>query len=88
MFLIWERIGIARNVGSGVQDNNFTVTGAKSLGEDIDVAELIDLCLAENERRMSRYDQRLLRPWVVPTLARLVRRCMRSCKSSAQDPSA
>jgi hypothetical protein len=78
MFLIWERIGIARNVGSGVQDNNFTVTGAKSLGEDIDVAALIDLCLAENERRMSRYDQRLLRPWVVPTLARLVRRCLRS----------
>jgi hypothetical protein len=78
MFLIWERIGIARNVGSGVQDNNFTVTGAKSLGEDIDVAALIDLCLAENERRMSRYDQRLLRPWVVPTLARLVRRCMRA----------
>ena len=78
MFLIWERVGIARNVGSGVQDNNFTVTGAKSLGEDIDVAALIDLCLTENERRMSRYDQRLLRPWVVPTLARLVRRCMRS----------
>jgi len=77
MFLIWERIGIARNVGSGVQDNNFTVTGAKSLGEDIDVAALIDLCLAENDRRMSRYDQRLLRPWVVPTLARLVRRFMR-----------
>ncbi len=27
LFLIWERIGIARDVGSGVQDNNFTVTG-------------------------------------------------------------
>ena len=49
LFLIWERIGIARDVGSGVQDNNFTVTGAKAVGDDIDVAELIDICLAENE---------------------------------------
>ena len=77
VFLLWERIGIARNVGSGVQDNNFTLTGAKSLGDDIDVAALIELCLAENNRRMSRYDKRLLRPFAVPALARLVRRFMR-----------
>jgi hypothetical protein len=78
LFLIWERIGIARDVGSGVQDNNFTVTGAKVVGDDIDVAELIDMCLAENERRMSLYDRRLLRPRLVPALARLARRFMRS----------
>ncbi len=77
LFLIWERIGIARSVESGAQDNNFTVTGAKSVGEDIDVAELIDICLAENERRMSLYDARLLRPFAVPALARLARRFMR-----------
>ena len=77
LFLIWERIGIARSVESGTQDNNFTVTGAKSVGDDIDVAELIDICLAENERRMSLYDGRLLRPFAVPTLARLARRFMR-----------
>src|SRR5277367_3159586 len=78
LFLIWERIGIARNVGSGVQDNNFTVTGAKSVGDDINVAQLIDLCLAENERRMGLYDRRLLRPFAVPALAAFVRRFMRS----------
>jgi hypothetical protein len=71
-------VGIARDVGSGVQDNNFTVTGAKAIGDDIDVAELIDLCLAENARRMSVYDRRLLRPFAVPALAKLVRRFMRS----------
>jgi hypothetical protein len=78
VFLIWERIGIARDVGSGVQDNNFTVTGAKSVGEDINVAQLIDLCLAENARRMSLYDRRLLRPFAVPAVARLARRFMRA----------
>jgi hypothetical protein len=78
LFLIWERIGIARDMGGGVQDNNFTVTGAKSIGSDINVAELMDMCLAENKRRMSLYDQRLLRPILVPTLTRLARRFMRS----------
>lgn len=78
LFLIWERIGIARDVGHGAQDNNFTVTGAKAVGDDINVAQLIDRCLAENKRRMSLYDNRLLRPFAVPALAALVRRCMRS----------
>jgi hypothetical protein len=76
-FLVWERIGTARDLGGGVQDNNFTVTGAKAVGDDINVAELIDICLAENGRRMSFYDQRLKRPFAVPALARLARRFMR-----------
>jgi len=78
LFLIWERIGIARDMGNGVQDNNFTVTGAKSVGSDMNVGQLIDICLAENQRRMSLYDRRLLRPALVPALARLARRFMRS----------
>jgi hypothetical protein len=78
LFLIWERIGIARDMGNGVQDNNFTVTGAKSVGSDIKVGELIDICLAENNRRMSFYDRRLLRPTFVPALARLARHFIRS----------
>ncbi len=78
LFLIWERIGLARNLGGERQDNNFTVTGAKSVGDDVDVAVLVDLCLAENDRRMGRYDLRLLRPRAVPALARFARRFMRS----------
>jgi len=76
-FLIWERIGTARDLGGGVQDNNFTVTGTKAVGNDINVAELIDICLSENGRRMGLYDRRLKRPFVVPALARLARRFMR-----------
>jgi hypothetical protein len=82
LFLIWERIGTARDVGSGVQDNNFTVNGAKSVGNDIDFGQLLDICLAENSRRMSLYDPRLLRPRAVPALARFVRRLMKIRKSS------
>jgi hypothetical protein len=76
-FLIWERIGIAKNVGGGEQDNNFTVNGAKELGVETSAAGLIDTCLSENERRLSLYDMRLLRPKFVPFVVRLARRFLR-----------
>ena len=75
--LVWERVRLARDVGHGVQDNNFTLNGAKSVGADISATELIGLCLAENHRRMSPYDERLVRPVAVPAMARLARRLMR-----------
>jgi len=74
-FLVWERIGIARDVGNG-GDNNFTATGAKDLGIDISVAGLMDVCLAENDRRLGGYDKRLLRPRFVPAMVRLARKFM------------
>ncbi len=85
-FLVWERIGIARGVAGSEaagaphtpQDNNFTMTGSKSLGAvDLSAAGLIDICLAENDRRLAGYDPRLLRPKVVPRLMRYARRLMR-----------
>jgi hypothetical protein len=76
-FLIYERIGIAKDLGNGTQDNNFTMTGAKQVGEDISIAELLLIAVTENDRRLSLYDQRLLRPTTVPTLARLALWLMR-----------
>jgi hypothetical protein len=76
IFLIWERIGIARGIDAS-QDNNFTVTGSRSIGIDLDAAALMDICLAENDRRLAGYDARLLRPTVVPQLVRLARRFRR-----------
>jgi hypothetical protein len=77
LFLVWERIGIARDVGGAAQDNNFTVTGSKSIGIDLEAAQLMDICLAENDRRLGGYDARLLRPRTVPRLVRLARRFMK-----------
>ncbi len=87
-FLVWERIGIARGVGNSEatgagaggtpQDNNFTLTGGKSLAAvDLSAAALIEICLAENERRLAGYDRRLLRPQIVPALMRAAHRVMR-----------
>jgi hypothetical protein len=75
--LVWERLRIARDVDHGVQDNNFTVTGAKSVSADVSAADLVGLCLTENFRRMAAYDRRLLRPAAVPALARLASRFLR-----------
>jgi len=83
-FLVWERIGIARGLdteagAAAPPDNNFTLTGSKALGAgDLSAAALIDVCLAENERRLSGYDARLLRPRTVPGLLRFARRFMRA----------
>ena len=75
-FLVWERIGIAKGIDAGgqMQDANFAMTGSASVGIELKPRELIDLCLAENDRRMAGYDRRLLRPMTVPRLARLARR--------------
>ena len=43
-------------------------------------AELIDICLAENDRRLGGYDPRLLRPTTVPFFIRIARRFMRDPK--------
>jgi hypothetical protein len=73
-FLIWERIGIASDVSNGVQDNNFTMTGASQLADDISPYKLMDVCLSENARRLGVYDKRLKRPRFVPFMVRMFRR--------------
>jgi len=79
VFLIWERIGLAKSVDSGggnqpAQDNNFTVSGSKSVSDvDIKPGALMGICLAENDRRFAGYDARLLRPTTVPRLTRFAR---------------
>jgi hypothetical protein len=86
IYLVWERIGIAKSVGGSSADNNFTLTASKSVHEDISVAELLDLCLSENERRMSSYDRRLLRPRLVPALARWALRFIRPRRPALHGP--
>ncbi len=82
-FLVWERIKTARNIGGPDKGKpadgnaNFTATGHEALGLDVGPAEMMAICLAENERRMAGYDSRLLRPATMPRLARLALRVLR-----------
>ncbi|CDY78293.1 hypothetical protein BGLT_01164 [Caballeronia glathei] len=78
--LIRDRVSLARgfDTSGAAQDVNFPANVGDSVGGGVSARALIDLCLAENERRMSGYDARLLRPTAVPAIARLVRRFIRT----------
>ena len=56
----------------GTQDG-FTLKSHKVFG-DFKLRPFLELCLAENERRLSPYDSRLLRPALVPGTVRLLLR--------------
>lgn len=49
--------------------DNFTMNAHHQFG-DISPREFVELCLAENERRLKPYDGRLLRPAFVPAVAK------------------
>jgi hypothetical protein len=74
LFLIWERIDMAKGMGenSKAQENNFTLNGSRELGVELTFPELAAICLAENERRLAAYDRRLIRPRFVPSVLRLI----------------
>ena len=89
VFLGYERMGIASGIDEKgdaqkakvegapkPQDNNFTMTGASQVGNDIDVWELMALCLEENDRRLGVYDPRLARPMFMPTLVKVALKVM------------
>jgi hypothetical protein len=73
--LIRDRISLARgfDTSGAAQDMNFPANVGDSVGGGVSAKALIELCLAENERRMSGYDARLLRPVTVPWLAGIAR---------------
>ena len=79
-----------------VVDNSkagFTMGAAASLFGDFSLRTFFELCLAENERRLSQYDPRLLRPTMVPSVIRQVvkvlpRRSSPSRPSSSEERAA
>lgn len=79
-----ERAGLARTVAGKPppkDDKNFTITSAEALSaEAMGFRDILDLCLAENDRRFAGYDARLLRPTTTPAIARVLRRFLRAPK--------
>lgn len=73
-----SRVRTARSMGSGPEPpkGNFTLSAHRQVGAPVTLHRLLDLCLRENERRMARYDERLLRPRLVPALGRLLYRVL------------
>src|SRR5574339_647059 len=64
---VWRRVQGAMGARA---DKDFTMKGHQSIRMDITPRRFLELCLAENAHRLDRYDARLLRPRLVPTIAR------------------
>lgn len=62
-----SRIKTALRVGAS--QDNFTMNAHASFG-DFDAKTFLETCLRENERRLAPYDNRLLRPTLMPRMAR------------------
>jgi len=60
----------------GDDGENFTLSAHHDLGEDVTLHKLLGLCLRENAARLAHYDARLLRPRLVPVLARFMYRVL------------
>jgi hypothetical protein len=75
---VMARVRTARSMRgrSGAGDENFTLTARQEIGVSITLRGLVGMCLSENDRRMAVYDPRLLRPRLVPSIARFVYRML------------
>ena len=87
---VWSRAKTARTLGGGGggdkdqaaaliggdDGDNFTLSAHQDLGQDVTLHKLLGLCLRENAARLAPYDARLLRPRLVPALARFMHRVL------------
>jgi hypothetical protein len=83
----WDRARSARHVaGGGSAKDGFTASGAGAVTKDFALRSFVERCVVENERRFAPYDRRLLRPRLIPTLARVYLRLTRRRAASAHHP--
>jgi hypothetical protein len=65
------RVSLATAADKGKSGDNFVVAGGETLTTGLTLRKLVETCLAEDKRRMERYDARLLRPRIMPFFARI-----------------
>lgn len=70
---VWSRVQTAHGIGT----ENFTLKGHQSINTSLSPRNFLEQCLREYERRLGRYDARLLRPRLAPTIAQALCRVLR-----------
>lgn len=66
-------VQLSRGGGPG---DDFVMQVPDAIDESITLRKFAETCLVENERRLAPYDERLLRPTIVPRLVRLALKSM------------
>ena len=67
--------------GGGETEEGFTMTSHAEFG-DFSARSFLELCLSENDRRLSFYDSRLIRPRLVPAAVRFALKVMPRARSA------
>ncbi len=75
----------ALRVGTSGSQEGFTMTSHGAFG-DLSARSFLELCLSENDRRLSSYDERLLRPRLVPGAVRLALRFVSPGSTAGGEP--
>ncbi|MFY9286867.1 MAG: ferritin-like domain-containing protein [Alphaproteobacteria bacterium] len=65
------RVSLAGVANDGAASDNFVVTGGETLTKGLTPRSLVEVALAEDSRRMSSFNPYLLRPRIMPFLARM-----------------
>lgn len=73
---IQSRMSLAKGLKSGGK-TNVTAKGHEAMGIKLSTKGLLKVCLEESERRFGIYDQRLLRPRLIPRLVKMALPLMR-----------
>ncbi|OLP16117.1 hypothetical protein BST81_23115 [Leptolyngbya sp. 'hensonii'] len=61
-------VNLIRSAASTGSGSGFTATGGNVIDVDLTPEKFLSTCLVENTRRMSKFDDRLLRPQLLPSL--------------------
>lgn len=59
------------NSSSNSNGEGFTATGASAFTDDLSLDMFLSTCIQENARRMRSFDDRLIRPQLLPTLSKI-----------------
>ncbi len=78
-----ENVRTALAFGSEDSQKGFSMKSHSSFRE-ISGRSFLELCLSENDRRLSHYDSRLVRPALIPTAARLALRYLPGSRANVQ----
>ena len=71
--------------GGGESEEGFTMTSHAEFG-DVSARSFLEICLSENDRRLAVYDERLIRPRLVPAAVRFALKMLPRTRSADGSP--
>jgi len=81
---VMSRINTARSLQDKEQTENFTMKGHQDFADSMSLKDFLQICLQENNRRLSQYHPDLLRPRLVPGAARFLTRMLPGSRHSLE----